>query len=49
MDRCFTGLRVWGLDLGGENAVDDSLRALYKLNKMGEFRRDNVSGHEKFL
>jgi hypothetical protein len=37
------------LDLGGENAVDDSLRALYKLNKMGEFRRDNISGHEKFL
>jgi hypothetical protein len=25
------------------------LRALYKLNKMGEFRRDNISGHEKFL
>ena len=49
LDRCFKGLRVWGLDLGGENAVDDSLRALYKLNKMGEFRRDNVSGHEKFL
>ena len=49
LDRCFKGLRVWGLDLGKDDAVDDSLRALYKLNKMGEFRRDNVSGHEKFL
>ena len=51
MEQCFKGLRAWGLDLKGDNYDNavDARRALSKLNSLGEFRRDNVTGHEKFL
>ena len=51
LEQCFKGLRAWGLDLKGDNYDNavDARRALSKLNSLGEFRRDNVTGHEKFL